>query len=143
MRADLVYLVQTNTTVGFLSQNLDKLNRIKQRPPHKKFVKVVNHISLFARVPNKHKRRVRLTPDTNTYIINNQAYRLITHPIHKEFLDKFKWMYSSSANKSAHKFDKQFAIDNADVWVYDKRGYFEDTPSQIFKLSNSSIKRIR
>ena len=143
MRSDLIYLVQTNTTVGFLSQNLEKLNKIKKRPPNKKFLKVITEYNILPRVAKKHRKRVRRTPNKNTYIIKNEAYRVITEPHHREFLKKFKWMYSSSANESGKHFDEKFAIQNADVLVMDKRGYFEDIPSKIYKLSKTKIKRIR
>ena len=143
MRSDLIYLVQTNTTVGFLSQNLEKLNKIKKRPPNKKFLKVISEYNILPRVAKKHRKRVRRTPNKNTYIIKNEAYRVITEPHHREFLKKFKWMYSSSANESGKHFDEKFAIQNADVLVIDKRGYFEDIPSKIYKLSKTKIKRIR
>ena len=143
MRSDLIYLVQTNTTVGFLSQNLEKLNQIKKRPANKKFLKVVSEYSLLPRTPKKHRKRIRRTPNNNTYIINNEAYRVITEPHHREFLKKFRWMYSSSANESGKSFDEKFATENADVLVIDKRGYFESEPSKIFKINKNKIKRLR
>ncbi len=143
MRGDKVYLVQTNTTVGFLSQNLSKLNEIKKRDKNKKFLKVVSDFNLLPRIPKIHKKRVRRTPNKNTYIIKNEAYRVILEPHHREFLNKFKWMYSSSANESGKNFDEEFAINNADILLIDKRGYFESTPSKIYKLSKNKIKRLR
>jgi tRNA A37 threonylcarbamoyladenosine synthetase subunit TsaC/SUA5/YrdC len=143
MKPDLVYLVQTNTTVGFLSQNLEKLNQIKKRPPNKKFLKVVSEYSLLPRTPKKHRKRIRRTPNKNTYVIKNEAYRVITEPHHREFLQKFKWMYSSSANESGKNFDENFATKNADILVMDKRGYFESEPSKIYKLSKNKMKRLR
>ena len=143
MRSDLIYLVQTNTTVGFLSQNLEKLNKIKKRPLNKKFLKVVNSFEFLPRTPKKHRKRIRQTPNNNTYIIKNEAYRVITEQNHREFLNKFNWMYSSSANESGKNFDEEFAIKNADVLVIDKRWYFESKASKIFKLSKYKIKRLR
>ena len=143
MKSDLIYLVQTNTTIGFLSQNLEKLNKIKNRPPNKKFLRVVSEYSLLPRTPKKHRKRIRRTPNHNTYVIKNEAYRVITEPHHREFLKKFKWMYSSSANESGKNFDEEFAIKNADVLVMDKRGYFESEPSKIFKINKHKIKKLR
>ena len=98
---------------------------------------------MLPRVAKKHRKRVRRTPNKNTYIIKDEAYRVITEPHHREFLKKFKWIYSSSANESGKHFDEKFAIKNADVLVIDKRGYFEDTPSAIYKLSKTKIEKIR
>ena len=143
MNPNKIYLVQTNTTVGFLSQNLSKLNKIKNRPKNKKFLKVISDFNQLPRIPKSHRKRVRKTPNTNTYIIKNEAYRVILEPHHREFLNKFKWMYSSSANESGKNFDEKFAKDNADILVIDKRGYFESTPSKIYKLSKNKIKKLR
>ena len=143
MRSDLIYLVQTNTTVGFLSQNLEKLNQTKKRPPNKKFLKVVSEYYLLPRSPKKFRKKIRRTPNNNTYVIKNEAYRVITEPHHREFLKKFSWMYSSSANESGKNFEEKFATKNADVLVMDKRGYFESEPSKIYKLSKNKMKRLR
>ena len=143
MNPNKIYLVQTNTTVGFLSQNLSKLNKIKNRPKNKKFLKVISDFNQLPRISKSHRKRVRKTPNNNTYIIKNEAYRVILEPHHREFLNKFKWMYSSSANESGKNFDEKFAKDNADILVIDKRGYFENTPSKIYKLSKNKIKKLR
>ena len=90
MNSDVIYLIQTNTTVGFLSQNLTKLNKIKKRPSNKKFLRVVSGYDMLPRVAKKHRKRVRRTPNKNTYIIKDEAYRVITEPHHREFLKKFK-----------------------------------------------------
>jgi len=138
-----IYLIQTNTTVGFLSQNLEKLNEIKKRPPHKKFLKVVNSYKLLPRVPKKQRRRVRITPNKITYVIKNEAYRVISDKNHKKFLDKFHWMYSTSANESGKNFDETFAKSKADVFVIDSKGYFEAKPSTIIKLYKKGLKKLR
>ena len=55
---DKVFLTQTDTTIGFVSQNADRLSEIKQRPPHKHYIKAVNSLhtlKTFARVPQKYK----------------------------------------------------------------------------------------
>jgi len=143
MNPNKIYLIQTNTTVGFLSQNLEKLNKIKKRPSNKKFLKVANSYKLLPRVPKIHKRRVRLTPNKITYVIKNEAYRVIIEKNHKLFLNKFKWMYSTSANESGKSFDEKFAKSKADVFVVDNRGYFESKPSTIIKLYKKGLKKLR
>jgi tRNA A37 threonylcarbamoyladenosine synthetase subunit TsaC/SUA5/YrdC len=143
MDANKIYLIQTNTTVGFLSQNLEKLNKIKKRPKNKKFLRVVNSYKLLPRVPKNHRKRVRKTPNKITYVIKNEAYRVITEKNHKMFLDKFKWMYSTSANESGKHFDEEFAKNKADIFVMDNRGYFEAKPSTIIKLYKKGLKKLR
>jgi tRNA A37 threonylcarbamoyladenosine synthetase subunit TsaC/SUA5/YrdC len=143
MDKQMVYLVQTNTTVGFLSQNLEKLNKIKKRPPNKKFLRVVDSFLLLPRVPKNFRKAVRRTPNKITYVIQNEAFRVIKDKNHLKFLKKFHWLYSTSANESGKRFDEKFAKEKADIFVMDKRGYFESTPSKIYKLSKSKIKKLR
>jgi len=109
MNSSLVYLVQTDTTVGFSSFDDEKLSAIKQRPsPNGKSFRVVNKSSDFY-----------------------------------DFIHKFGILYSTSANKTAEKFDKDFATIGADILVEDKRGFYETQASTIIKLSKKSFKKIR
>jgi tRNA A37 threonylcarbamoyladenosine synthetase subunit TsaC/SUA5/YrdC len=67
---NLVFLTQTDTTIGFVSQNADRLSEIKQRPPHKHYIKAVDSLDTlktFARVPQIHKNRVRRAKKNNFY----------------------------------------------------------------------------
>ena len=60
-----------------------------------------------------------------------------------EFLKKFRWMYSTSANLHGENFNEQWARKTADIIVEDKKGLFEGKPSKIYKLSKNKIKRVR
>ena len=42
MNKDLIYLVQTDTTVGFSSASAEKLSDVKQRPVSKKILYTVD-----------------------------------------------------------------------------------------------------
>jgi tRNA A37 threonylcarbamoyladenosine synthetase subunit TsaC/SUA5/YrdC len=57
--------------------------------------------------------------------------------------DRFKWMYSTSANESGKHFDEKFAKSKADIFVIDNIGYFEAKPSKIIKLYKKGLKRLR
>lgn len=141
----MIYLAQSDTTVGFLSQNPVSLANIKKRTLKKPFVRCVNSLhtlSQFVRVPIKYKNRVRRSHKT-TFVIKNQALRVVQNNPHKEFLDMHKWMYSSSANESTQEYQESFAMANADIVLQDKRGLFEDNPSSIYKLSKTRIKKLR
>ncbi|NCB53527.1 MAG: Sua5 YciO YrdC YwlC family protein, partial [Epsilonproteobacteria bacterium] len=62
MNPDLVYLAQTETTAGFLSQNAVALATIKNRPNGKPFlmsVESLRTLRTFTRVPKEHKKRIR------------------------------------------------------------------------------------
>ena len=44
MLSKQVFLTQTDTTIGFVSQDAERLTHIKQRPPHKSYIKAVNSL---------------------------------------------------------------------------------------------------
>ncbi len=143
---DLVYLAQTDTTVGFLSQDAQKLARIKERPLNKPFIRsfdsLKSYTDLGGRVPNRHKRRLRRSSSTS-YVINNIAVRIVADGPHHELLSKFHWFYSTSANEKGKHFEIGFARENADIIVEDERGLFEGKASSIYKLNHQKIKQLR
>lgn len=144
MRSDLIYLVQTDTTVGLLSQDREKLNRVKKRGINQKVLREVESLKTlqdFSRVPKRFRRRVRRAKKT-TFIIKEEAFRVVSGE-HLNFLRKFKWMFSTSANETGKSFEKEWAIQKADVIVIDKRGLFEGEASTILKVNNSKLKKIR
>ena len=146
MDANKIYLTQTDTTVGFLSQDYKKLNKIKKRKINKKIlieVDSLNTLKNFTRVPNKFKKRVRRAKKTTFIYPKGESFRIVKDKRHLEFLQKFKWMYSTSANLSGEKFDKKWAVKMADIIVEDKEGFFEGEASRIYKINNFSIKRVR
>ena len=146
MNPNKIYLTQTDTTVGFLSQNKEKLNTIKNRPKNKKILKEVDSLytlKKFTRVPKEHKKRVRRAKKTTFIYPNGESFRVVRDIRHLEFLRKFKWMYSTSANLHGQKFDEKWARDKADIIVEDKRGLYEGEASRIYKLGKRKIKRIR
>ena len=146
MNPNKVYLAQTDTTVGFLSKDFKKLNKIKNRSINKKILKEVDSLDTlkrFVRVPNEFKKRVRRAKKTTFIYSNGDSFRVVKDKNHLEFLKKFKWMYSTSANLTGRSFDEKWARDVADVVVENKEGFFEGVPSKIFKVNNYKIKKIR
>ncbi|WP_024789643.1 Sua5/YciO/YrdC/YwlC family protein [Lebetimonas sp. JH292] len=146
MNPNKIYLVQTDTTVGFLSRDKKRLNKIKNRPINQPVLIEADSLKTlkqFARVPNKFKNRVRRSKKTTFIYPNKKSFRIVKDERHLEFLKKFSWMYSTSANKSGRKFDEMWARNTADVTVENKRGLFEGKPSKIYKLSRNKIKKIR
>ena len=96
-----IYLTQTDTTVGFLSQNKEKLNSLKNRPLNQPILREVDSLETlknFVRVPKMHKKRVRRSKKTTFIFPNGESYRDVSDSRHHEFFKKFKRMYSSSAN---------------------------------------------
>jgi len=140
----LVFLTQTDTTIGFVSQNADKLTAIKQRPPHKHYIKAVNSLKTlkaFTRVPRQHKNRVRRSSKTTFILPNSYSYRVIKNTHHLLLLNRLQWAYTTSANLSTQAYDENFAKANADVIVEPLKENRD--ASSIFKLGKTSIKRIR
>ena len=141
---DKVFLTQTDTTIGFVSQNADKLSEIKQRPSHKHYIKAVNSLhtlQTFTRVPQKHKNRVRRAKKTTFIMPNGYSYRVIQDKHHLLLLDRLKWAYTTSANLSNEAYDESFAREMADVIIEPLKK--TDQASKIYKLGKYSLKRIR
>ena len=146
MNPDLVYLAQTETTAGFLSQNADVLARIKNRPSGKSFLISVDSLTTlrsFTRVAQAHKNRVRRATKTTFAYPCGLAIRVVKDETHLQFLKKLKWSYSTSSNPSGKGFDEVFAEEKADVIVYTKKGFYEDKPSSIYRLGKERKKRLR
>jgi tRNA A37 threonylcarbamoyladenosine synthetase subunit TsaC/SUA5/YrdC len=146
MNPNKIYLIQTDTTVGFLSQDKEKLNKIKNRPLNQPVLIEVDSLATlkkFTRVPNRFKNRVRKSKKTTFIYPNKKSFRVVKDEKHLEFLKKFKWMYSTSANLTGKNFNKKWAKSVADIIVEDKRGLFEGKASRIYKLGKNKIKKIR
>jgi len=143
---DHVILAQTDTTVGFLSQNASRLSQIKERPTHKPFIKSFDSLRRYqtmgGRVPQAFKNRIRRTKNT-TFVINNQAIRIVTHGEHHMLLQKYGWLYSTSANEKSQSFTLDFAIKKSDLIVEGARGLFEGPSSDIYKMNTQKIKQLR
>lgn len=140
----MIYLAQTDTTAGFLSQNLAEINAIKSRPATQPCLICVAQFSAlqnFARVPQIHKNLVRRSRKTTFIYPNSSAIRVVKDHAHAEFLNQIGWAYSSSANLHAESFDIEFAKSKADKIVDSE--LFEAAPSRIFRLSKTAKKRIR
>jgi tRNA A37 threonylcarbamoyladenosine synthetase subunit TsaC/SUA5/YrdC len=141
---DLVFLTQTDTTIGFVSQNADKLTEIKQRPPHKHYIKAVNSLQTlktFTRVPSKHKNRVRRAKKTTFILPNMHSYRVVQDRHHLLLLNRLKWAYTTSANSSNKAYDENFAKEMADIIIAPL--HTAEKASHIYKLGKNRLKRIR
>ena len=147
MDSSLVYLVQTDTTVGFSSLNDEKLSLIKQRPTSKKILHTVDSFKTLnehTRVPKKFRKKVRNSKKTTFIYPNTKSFRVVDKDsVFYDFIHKFGILYSTSANKTTESFDKNFALNGADVIVENKKGFFETKASSIIKLSKASLKRLR
>jgi tRNA A37 threonylcarbamoyladenosine synthetase subunit TsaC/SUA5/YrdC len=143
---NLVYLIQTDTTVGFASQNLKKLNAIKKSNTNKKLIKTYccfKEAIKDIRVPKRFKKLIRKANKTTFIYPDNIARRVVKEGNYQQFLEKFKWMYSTSANISGKDIDINWAKEKADVVVFDKDGFKTSSASKIFKITKKKLVKIR
>jgi len=146
MNPDLVYLAQTETTAGFLSQNTAALVQTKNRPSGKSFLMSVDSLlslQSFTRVPLYHKLNVRRAKKTTFVYPCGLAIRVIQDKEHLEFLRKLRWSYSTSSNPSGKGFNKDFAMQKADIIVFTCNDFFESKPSSIIKLGKEKLRKLR
>ena len=141
-----VYLAQTDTTVGFLSQDAKKLAAIKERDPSKPFIQSFDSLRTYTqmcgRVPHRFKNALRRSKNS-TFVINNRAIRIVSEGANHDLLSKHGWLYSTSANAKDKSFEKSFALDHADIVVEDVQGLYEGQASTIYKLNNITRKQLR
>ena len=141
-----VILTQTDTTVGFLSQNSQKLYEIKSRSNTKQFIKVYNNFKSFIksgnRVPNSRKNLVRRSKKT-TFIVKNKAFRVADTTLNSQILRDLTWSYSTSANKSKESFNREFCETKADIIIEDNNGLIESSSSSLIKINKAKRRKIR
>ncbi|QFR48908.1 hypothetical protein FJR48_03900 [Sulfurimonas lithotrophica] len=139
----LVLLTQTDTTVGFISQNNSKLSNIKSRPESKPFIKVYNSLSLIkSRVPKSKKKLVRRAKKT-TFIIKNKAFRVDSSYKNSQILRDLNWHYSTSANEIGKNFNRDFCEHKTDIIIEDKYGLHELSSSKLLKINDYKIRSLR
>ena len=147
MDSSLVYLVQTDTTVGFSSSSDEKLSLVKQRPLSKKILNTVDSFSTLnknTRIPKKFRKNVRNSKKTTFIYPNGNSFRVVDKSLEfYDFINKFGILYSTSANKTSKNFEKEFAYKVAQIIVQDKKGFFETKASNLIKLSKKRLKKLR
>ncbi|MDD5405672.1 MAG: Sua5 YciO YrdC YwlC family protein [Sulfurovaceae bacterium] len=141
---DFVFLTQTDTAIGFVSQNAQKLNSIKQRPQNKLFITTLpslDRLNELTRVPSAHANRVRRSTKTTFIMPNSDSYRVVQDAHHNMLLNRLGWAYSTSANLSGEEYDEEFAYSNADVIVTPLGS--NGQASSLFRLGKLKIQRLR
>lgn len=140
-----LYLTQTDTTIGFVSQDPSKIDHAKKRLANKHYIRVVNSLETlkaFTRVPNKHKNRVRRAKEMTFIMPDRHSFRVVKETKHNFLLDRVKWVYSSSANLSGAEYDKAYAENMAEVIIsFPKKSI--GNSSKIYQLSQTKIRSIR
>lgn len=141
-----IILAQTDTTVGFISQNKDKLYKIKSRKDTKPFLKVYSNFQDFLksgnRIPKNQKNYVRRSKKT-TFIVKNRAFRVAKSSLNSSILRNYTWHFSTSANETNKRFNREFCENKADIIIEDKYGLYEESSSSLVKINNSKRIKIR
>jgi tRNA A37 threonylcarbamoyladenosine synthetase subunit TsaC/SUA5/YrdC len=141
-----VILMQTDTTVGFLSQDAARLYEIKSRIKSKPFIKVYSSFKDLSaqknRVPSTQKNRIRRSKKT-TFIIKNRAFRVAKSLLDSNILRNSTWFFSTSANESNREFDREFCESKADIIIENKYGLHESSSSSLIKINHNKRKKIR
>ena len=141
--SNIVILAQTDTTVGFASQNQQRLANIKARPNTKPFIEVFNSfLACGIRIPQTQRSFVRRSKKT-TFVIKDKAFRINPHAKNSQVLRDLNSFYSTSANEKNKKFDREFCEDKADIIIEDKNGLHENSSSTLIKINNNKKVRIR
>jgi len=140
-----LYLTQTDTTIGFVSQNSSKIDIAKKQLPNKHYIRVVNSLKSlksFTRVPQKYKNRIRRSRQTTFIMPNGYSFRVVKESRHNLLLDRLKYAYSSSANLSGEDYDPDYAKQKAEVIVCEPHTQ-NSKASNIYLLGVTSIRTIR
>lgn len=141
-----VILAQTDTTVGFLSQNSHQLYEIKSRASTKPFISVFDSFKSLThacqRVPKAHKKLLRNSKKT-TFIVKLNSFRIAQPTLNSALIRNLNWSYSTSANESGKSFERGFCEKKADIIVEDSRGLEEKSSSIIYRLSRVKKRRLR
>lgn len=133
--------MQTDTTVGFISQNHKKLSEIKSRLASKPFIKIIDSLR-EVRIPKKFRSEVRRSKKT-TFIVSNKAFRVNLVKQNSQILRNISWHYSTSANEANKKFDREFCEQNADIIIENVDRLKELGSSKLIKLTNHKKRRLR
>lgn len=141
-----VILTQTDTTVGFLSQDAERLYATKSRPQTKPFLKVFTTFQELKkagyRIPHAMKNLVRRSKKT-TFIVKNRAFRVAAHPLDSQLLRNMPWTYSTSANESGKDFERGFCEAKADIIIEDADALRQMASSKLVKINHIKRKRLR
>ena len=140
-----LYLTQTDTTIGFVSQDASKIDKAKKRLPNKHYICVVDSLETlkrFTRVPNKHKNRLRRAKKSTFILPNGLSFRVVKDTEHNILLNRLHWVYSSSANLSGAVYDEVYAKDKAEVLVSFPVKH-EGRASKIYRLGQKRMIGVR
>jgi tRNA A37 threonylcarbamoyladenosine synthetase subunit TsaC/SUA5/YrdC len=142
-----VYLTNTDTTVGFISQDASRLDDIKMRTPDKQYIIALPSLSAlkrYTRTPVSHANRIRRSRRTTFIMPDGCAYRIIRDRKHLWLIKRLGWAYTTSANASGKEFDEKWARAQADKVIEPVGKSTHDHASNIYILGKKGkIRKIR
>ena len=105
---------------------------------------ILNQFENILNFPKESKKIVRNSRRTTFIYPNLNSFRVVSCESHfYDFIKKFRFLSSTSANKTKENFDYEFASKYSDVEVVNSFGFFETNSSKIYKLSKKGLKKIR
>ena len=140
-----VYLTATDTTIGFVSRDAGRLDRIKARPAGKHYIIALPSLAALkarTRIPPIHANRIRRAQRTSFILPDGRSWRIIHDPVHRRLIRDLGWAYTTSANRSGEPFDEQWARKQADA-VIEPLVQRSAQPSHILHLGCQTVKKIR
>ena len=140
----LLFLSDTDTTVGFISQDTRRIDRAKKRSAAKHYITALpslKSLTVRTRIPRTHRRRLRRSRRESYILPSGRSYRIVRDARHLLLLQRLGWAYTSSANLSETPYDEAYARRVADV-VVEPLGP-PRTPSRIYRLGRQKMKRLR
>jgi tRNA A37 threonylcarbamoyladenosine synthetase subunit TsaC/SUA5/YrdC len=139
-----VILSETDTAIGFLSQNPSSLDRVKQRAEGMRYITALPSLRALngrCRVPLVHRKRVRRERGTTFIFPCGDSYRVISDDRHLLLIKRFGWMFTTSANLTGEPYDRDYAISVADIVIHPVER--NSSPSTIYRLGRRRVRRLR
>ncbi|WP_292656419.1 Sua5 YciO YrdC YwlC family protein [Nitratifractor sp.] len=140
----LLFLSDTDTTVGFISKDARRIDRAKQRPPSKHYITALpslRSLTTLTRIPRSHRRRIRRRRHESYILPSGHSYRIVHNARHLLLLKRLGRAYTSSANLSDAPYEEAYARQAADV-IVEPLGP-PRAPSRIYRLGRQKMKRLR
>ena len=146
MNPNKLYLTQTDTTVGFLSNDSYRLSIAKDREAKQPFLICVDtfaKLKNLTHIPKHHRKKIRRSSKISFLYPNKKAIRVIKEFPHARFLKGFDFLYTTSANKNRERFELNYALSQADIIIKDQHSLYEGKSSHIIKLGKKQIQKLR
>lgn len=141
-----IYLIQSDTTAGFVSKDYRAINALKGRDENTPCVITTNSfasLKKLAAIPLAHKNLIRRAKKSSFIYANKLCIRVSKDSEYNAFLANFSgaWAYSSSANAHGADFDEKWARQKADEII--GSSFSASAPSSIYRLGKTGFKKLR